>query len=333
MPVEAKSVPSGLAGGHGTGQLSRDDIHCVEETSRELAMTAPGMIDDPMWVAAVRHGWDDLPAGLRRMIRRFRRDSGPDGTLLLRGLPVDESSLPDTPLVAGSVQRAATVPAATLVVLACGLGDPVAYQAEKHGALVQDVVPVPGKEDVQGNVGSVALSFHNENAFHQHRPDYVMLLCLRADHDRTAGLRCASTRTVLPLLSARATAALSEPAFVTVPPPSFGLGEEPAIARPVLSGAADDPDLRVDLAATRPLQAEGAAALAELAELLNRTARTVRLTPGDLVIVDNRVAVHGRTPFRPRYDGRDRWLQRTFVCTDLRRSRAIRPGDGYVVAA
>lgn len=333
MPVEAKLFPSELADGHGIGQLDWDDLHRVEEVSRELAMTAPGTIDDPTWVAAARSGWDDLPAGLRRTVRRYRRDSGPDGTLLLRGLPVDESSLPDTPRVAGSVQRTVTVPAATLVALACGLGDPAAYQAEKHGALVQDVVPVPGKEEVQGNVGSVALSFHNENAFHQHRPDYVMLLCLRADHDRVAGLRSACIRTVLPLLSARTRAALSEPAFVTVPPPSFGLDEEAAIAHPVLSGAADDPDLRVDFAATRPLEPGGAAALAELAELFDRTARTVRLTPGDLVIVDNRVTVHGRTPFRPRYDGRDRWLQRTFVCTDLRRSRAIRPGDGYVMAA
>ena len=49
-------------------------------------------------------------------------------------------------------------------------------------------------------------------------------------------------------------------------------------------------------------------------------------------MVDNRVTVHGRTAFRPRYDGRDRWLQRTFVAADLRRSREYRPGDGYVLA-
>lgn len=329
MSVEVKSFPGELADGH--GHLGRDDVRLVEQVSRELAGAAPGTIDDPMWIAAVRSSWDDLPAGLRRLVRRFRRDSGPDGTLLLHGLPVDEPALPDTPRMAGSIQRSATAPAATLVLLACGLGDPVAYQAEKHGALVQDVVPVPGQEDVQGNVGSVLLSFHNENAFHQHRPDYVMLLCLRADHDRMAGLRTACIRTVLPLLSGRSRDVLSEPVFVTAPPPSFGQDGEPTVAHPVLSGADGDPDLRVDLAATRPLRPEGAIALAELADLMNSTARTTRMVPGDLAIVDNRVTVHGRTPFRPRYDGRDRWLQRTFVSTDLRRSRAIRPDDGYVM--
>jgi len=49
------------------------------------------------------------------------------------------------------------------------------------------------------------------------------------------------------------------------------------------------------------------------------------------VIVDNRVTVHGRTAFRPRYDGADRWLQRTFAVADLRRSRDHRPDDGYIL--
>ena len=39
------------------------------------------------------------------------------------------------------------------------------------------------------------------------------------------------------------------------------------------------------------------------------------LEPGDLLMVDNRRAVHARTAFRPRYDGQDRWLQRVYaVC-------------------
>ncbi len=68
------------------------------------------------------------------------------------------------------------------------------------------------------------------------------------------------------------------------------------------------------------------------ADACERLARTLRLTPGDLVIIDNRVTVHGRTAFQPRYDGADRWLQRTYVTTDLRRSRDHRPHDGHVLA-
>ena len=55
------------------------------------------------------------------------------------------------------------------------------------------------------------------------------------------------------------------------------------------------------------------------------------LAPGDMAILDNRVTAHGRTAFQPRYDGADRWVQRTFVVADLRRSRDHRPHDGYVL--
>src|SRR5204862_6883498 len=109
---------------------------------------------------------DALRLALRRELRAFRRHSGPRGSLLVRGLLVDADSLPDTPSTADSVQREASVAAAVLMMVVCSLGDPVAYLAEKSGALVQDVVPVPGKERFSGNAGSALLTFHNENAFH-----------------------------------------------------------------------------------------------------------------------------------------------------------------------
>jgi hypothetical protein len=61
------------------------------------------------------------------------------------------------------------------------------------------------------------------------------------------------------------------------------------------------------------------------------TAQTLYLGPGDLAVVDNRVTLHGRTAFRSRYDGLDRWLQRDFSVRDLCRSRDYRPADGHVL--
>ncbi|WP_238014770.1 TauD/TfdA family dioxygenase [Dactylosporangium sp. AC04546] len=296
-----------------------------------VAGTEPRLVDHPDWLRAARRGADAMPARLRQALRQFRRDSGPGGALLLRGFPVEPAALPPTPAVAESVQRAATGPAALLVMTACVLGEPAAFRAEKTGALVQDVVPVPGHEEFQGNAGSVRLSFHNENAFHPHRPDYVLLLCLRADHERTAGLRTAGIREMLPRLDGAVVAALRSPEFVTAPPPSFGAGGGGTEPHPVLSGPEEDPDMRVDLAATAPQTPRAEHALAELGRVFGEEGATVRLAPGELAIVDNRVAAHGRTGFRPRYDGRDRWLQRTFAAADLRRSRAYRPGDGHVL--
>lgn len=332
MPVTADTVDTAA---DTTGQDSvitlGGESAMVEDVARGMLAVAGRRVDLPEFVAAARDAWDELPVSLRRAVRRFRRHSGPRGALVLRGLPIGADTIGDTPMVAGSVQREATLAAAVLLMVASGLGDPAAFRPEKSGALVQDVVPVPGQESFQGNAGSVLLSFHIENAFHQHRPDYVLLLCLRPDHEGVAGTRTACIREVLHLLSPASREALSRPEFVTEAPPSFGDGCADTPPHAVLGGAPEDPDLRVDFAATRPLTTAGAEALAALGELFEGVSATSRLLPGDLVIVDNHVTAHGRTEFTPHYDGRDRWLQRTFSLTNLRRSRVSRPHDGYVL--
>ncbi|MFI5735099.1 TauD/TfdA family dioxygenase [Kribbella sp. NPDC051587] len=309
-----------------TDALHAEDLAGLAEIAARLADGSS--VDEPGFVAKVRRSWEDVPVALRSTIRSFRRHSGPDGRLVVTGLPLGD--VPDTPKVAGSVQREATVPAVTLLLFAHGLGDPGSFLAEKSGALVQDVVPVRGQEHVQGNVGSAELTFHTENAFHPHRPDHVMLLCLRPDHDEVAELRTACVRRLLPQLPADARKTLHRNEFLTSAPPSFG-GAAAGTAHSILSGDADDPDLCYDQAATRATTAAGEVALAVLNEAIREHADGVRLRHGDIAIVDNRVALHGRSSFVPRYDGRDRWLQRGFAFSDLRRSRDHRPGDGEVL--
>ncbi|WP_100865315.1 TauD/TfdA family dioxygenase [Streptomyces sp. 3211.6] len=303
----------------------------LEALARDLLRSAPSRIDTTEWVERARDLSTLLPARLRRTLRRFTRDAGPDAMLLLRNLPGHPDGLPDTPLAAGSVQRTATVPAAALALVSLGLGELVSFREEKQGALVHDVVPVPGMEEYQGNAGSVALNMHTENAFHPFRPDFVGLMCLRNDHADIAGLRVASVRRALPLLDDADRALLHQPRYVTAAPASFGEGQGLPEAVGVLSGSPDDPDITVDFTSTTPLDDEAAAALARLRTAIDRVTTTLILAPGDLAFVDNRLALHGRNSFQPRYDGRDRWLQRAFVHRDLRRSRALRPADGPVV--
>jgi L-asparagine oxygenase len=324
MPVISAPEAAGLT-------VDQIDAIEIERMARRLCRAPHDRVDNSAWIAAVRRASCSLPYRFRGALRQFRRDPGSSGSVVMHGLPVDFDRLPPTPAAKGSVQRTFSVPATVLMLAACELGDPIAFRAEKSGALVQDVVPVPGSEEFQGNAGSVLLSFHNENAFHAHRPDFVMLLCLRADHDQVAGLRVASARELVPALSGTAVTALFHPEFVTKPPPSFGGRDDATAPHAVLTGAAEDPDIRLDMAATVALTPRAKMALEEIDEALDRIEHTFRLAPGDLAIVDNRVALHGRTAFRPRYDGRDRWLQRTFVAADLRRSRSLRPSDSHVL--
>ena len=61
-------------------------------------------------------------------------------------------------------------------------------------------------------------------------------------------------------------------------------------------------------------------------------ATSLVLQSGQITFLDNRIVLHGRSSFQPRYDGRDRWLHRVYVHLDNRRSRARRLGNGSVLA-
>lgn len=317
-------------------ELTGADRDALGTLATELAETPPGLIDDAWWLTQARRLSCRAPVRLLEAVRRYRHDPGQDGTLILANLPIDEDSLPDTPTVAESVQRSAAVPAATAVLIGLQLGEVVAYRAEKSGALVQNVVPVQGREESQSNAGSVPLQLHVENAFHPQRPDYVGLICLRNDHAKSAGTLVSSVRNALVLLEPEDREVLREPRFMTVPPPSFqavpGVSPAAASVHPALLGSPDDPNVCVDFNATRPLDVEAERAWERLQLVLGDVATSLVLQSGEMAFVDNRVVLHGRTQFTPRYDGRDRWLQRIYVHLDNRRSRPHRAGNGAVLS-
>jgi L-asparagine oxygenase len=285
-----------------------------------LAKTPPCLVDDPGWMDAARRLCCQVPLPLREALRRYRHSPGSWGLLVLHNLPIDESSLPATPTVPESVERLATSPAALAVLIALQLGEIVAYQAEKSGAMVQNVVPVAGQEETQSNAGATRLEMHVENAFHPHRPDYIGLLCLRGDHTKTAAAVVSSIRDAMRLIPEDVRDILRRPNFITKPPPSFTSGESTVHA--VVDGRPDDPNVRVDFNATCALNDDGKLALEQLRTAFVAASQTIVLKQGDMAIIDNRVAIHGRTTFVPRFDGKDRWLHRIFIHLDNRRTRA-----------
>jgi L-asparagine oxygenase len=312
-------------------ELTDAEGAALRALAQGLARTAPSRVDDAGWLAQARLACCRLPARVMEVTRRFRHDPGIDGTLTIANLPLDADALPPTPCVPGSVERAATVPATIAMLLAQQIGEVVAYRAEKEGALVQNVVPVPALARSQSNGGSVPLEFHTENAFHPHRPDYLGLLCLRAARQEAASTHVASVRRVLPLLAEGDRKILHEPRFTTAAPPSFRSAGYSG-PHPVLTGSPEDPDIRVDFHATSAMDGEAAATLTRLRAALTEVRTDLVLHPGDVVFLDNRLVVHGRGAFVPQYDGSDRWLHRVFVHLDNRRTRAYRADGSGVLA-
>lgn len=94
----------------------------------------------------------------------------------------------------------------------------------------------------------------------------------------------------------------------------------------VLFGNPVDPYIRIDPQFMKPinLQDKSVAAYERLVERIEQAQRDVVIAQGELLIVDNHRAVHGRRSFQPRYDGSDRWLKKINVVQDFRRLKELR---------
>src|SRR5205814_1248723 len=90
----------------------------------------------------------------------------------------------------------------------------------------------------------------------------------------------------------------------------------------ILSGRRAAPFVRIDPAFMEREFGDAVAekVLSEAITAIEEQLADVVLRPGDLLILDNKRAVHGRRPFVPRYDGTDRWLKRVNLTADLRKT-------------
>lgn len=102
---------------------------------------------------------------------------------------------------------------------------------------------------------------------------------------------------------------------------------------PILSGSPHDPRLTFDQDLMKGTTLEAQLLIEKIVSIYygHRLARV--LSPGQIVFVDNRRAVHGRSPFSPRWDGSDRFLVRCFGVLDLEATSHARPGGGRLAAA
>jgi L-asparagine oxygenase len=316
-------------------QLSGHESERLRALASQLAADLRNAdLDSPSLLKAVEIEGRHLPRRITESLIEFRRNGNEYGTLVLKNLPRDHDLVATPERAKLQAWQRAPVSTMTQLLVMSWFGDVIAYSDEKDGALVQDIVPYPGAESRQENSGSVFLEMHTEDGFHPYKPDHLSLLCLRSDHDRAAYTLSASIIRALPRLSSECIDLLREPLYRIRYASSFSAtGEQRyCTALPVLTGPVQQPELCVDFHAMEGLSEDAAWALNQLREAMTAVLAGAVLEPGDLIIVDNRAAVHARTDFAPRYDGHDRWLRRCFTVADLSRSRAARVAGSHVCA-
>lgn len=292
----------------------------------ELPAPPDRTASDPEFVRAAGHAARLLPVPVHDALVDFGDDPPRSGALVLRGMPI--GAVPPTPPSPTTLSGKDRVSEFTLLTVARRLGQPVGYEPEHGGDVVQNILPMPGSEVRQVSTSSaVTLAWHTETAFHPHKPRYLLLLCLRGDPAAATTL-CAVDE-VLPHLDGATVEVLRQPRFCTRPDESFlRPGSPGALGAPlaVLTGDRTRPTFTFDEDLMVGCDPEAQAALDAVGRVVRAMATSFVLEPGDLLVVDNHQAVHGRTPFVARFDGTDRWLQRTFVVTDLSASAGERLG-------
>ena len=304
------------------------------------AHAMPEIIEAPMWlldgvpdlpighpdfVRAAAHAARTLPAVVHDALVDFVDSVPQAGAIVLRGMPVGELPLtPPSPTASTVKDRVSEF---VLLTVARRLGQPVGYLPEHGGDLVQNLVPTSGNADRQVSTSSkVELMFHTEAAFHPHRPRYLLLLCLRGDPAALTTL--SSVFEVLPHLPTSVVDTLFQPRFRTAVDESYLHGRTNQLSAPmsVLRGDRARPSMVFDADLMVGVDTEADDALRALGAAVSSHQVGLALQAGDLLVVDNDVAVHGRSPYEPRFDGYDRWLQRSMAVTDLTPSAGERAG-------
>lgn len=286
-----------------------------------------------------------LPERLREFLNNFRLRER-EGLAVVSGYPVDDLGIGPTPEHWKTRVGPSSARSEEMLLVLCGalLGDAIGWSTQQDGRIVHDIFPIKGHEGEQLGSGSEQpLWWHTEDAFHPCRADYLGLMCLR-NPDRVA-------TTVGPIegltLDPHDLENLFQQQF-TIKPDESHLRKNNSAARasdPKLKASYDriekmntDPDkiallygdpespyVRIDPYFMNPVgSSEAQQALDRLVGAIESHLADLVLEQGDILFVDNFRAVHGRRPFKARFDGTDRWLKRINVARDLRRSREAR---------
>lgn len=330
--------------------LTEQEIASIKSILGELT-SSYASAEDPDFLRTACVSSHGLPRRVREFLNDFRSKELPSGIGVISGYAIDEQKIGRTPEHWKWREGRSPVLEEEMLLILYGalLGEPVAWATQQDGRVIHDVLPIKGHEHEQlGSSSEELLTWHSEDAFHPYRCDYLGMLCLR-NHQQVQ-TTVASIDAIE--LDPREVDILFEPRFNIRPDESHlrknksDVRPASANAEPTLEAAYDriesmnespeklavlfgdrrSPYMRLDPYFMGRLEddAEAQAALDSLVGKLDAKMWGLVLQPGDFAFIDNYRVVHGRQPFRARYDGTDRWLKRINLARDLRKSRGSR---------
>jgi L-asparagine oxygenase len=282
-----------------------------------------------------------LPQRVLQALENQRSSIAPQACLMLDNLPTD-THVSGSPLEhePGLAHKSGSISENLAVAVASLIGEPYSISFEGQD-LVNNLVPQRGKEQEYTGLGSdVELDFHIENAALKFveglnlSPTGLVLTGVRQDGLAMPKTRVASLWQALALLDPADLQLLRGRHYRLQVPYRWRtalsgtelIQTEPA---PLISGCNLRPEAHVAFYSdmVHPLNPAAEQAFQRFHRAVQAVSFGVDVTPGRLVYVDNRIALHSRDRFRASHDSNGRplrWIQRVFVATNLWQHRALR---------
>jgi L-asparagine oxygenase len=184
--------------------------------------------------------------------------------------------------------------------------------------IVHNKFPIRDHSNFQFGSGSVEFLIHTETPFRDFSPDYVVLFCLRGDPAQGALTGLCDFRKVVERQPEANQRLFRSPkfAFETDNPIVSVEGRGLTEPRPLVfkRDGITQYEYVDDLVATSE---DAGQALSQLRRDIHASRCDVNLVAGDMLLIDNSHMIHGRSAYKPRYDGNDRWLQRLLISNRL----------------
>ena len=189
----------------------------------------------------------------------------------------------------------------------------VSYKEECNGSFFQDIVPVRSLSGLQTSTSSeTPLEIHTEQAFSEDRPTFLSLACLRGDPGAVTYIL--TLEEILKHLTEEEVSLLKKPLWMCGVDLSFVLGGAEDKLKghmSILSG--DSSEIVFDQDLMMGVTPEADKMIQRIVDIWDAHKTGIVLETGDILVIYNRMALHGRSKFNPRYDGTDRFLIRAFA--------------------
>ena len=218
------------------------------------------------------------------------------------------------------------------------ISEMIAYEAEGYGRLFQDIIPIKSLASEQTSVGStIELEVHVEQAFSKLKPDIISLGCLKGDKEAITYIL--PVKKIIENINKEDINSLFEPLWKTGVDLSFKINGhefiEGDIRGPlsILNGSIEDPFLIFDQDLMFGINEESNKIIKIIIDIYYQNRIQHNLQPGEIILVDNNRAIHGRSSFFPKYNGNDRFLVRAFGTFNYEKSNYARPKDSRTISA